>query len=99
MQSLVKYALVTNIVLGLLFIYANYTNWEIFRGNNVAHTTIISTSWSPLIIGMVLYGVFDGRLESIQTVSTYTNTPYLLFWILMLANMYFIWKLPKNKQN
>lgn len=97
MLKLVKYAIVTNIALSLLFIYFNYTIWDLFRGNNLAHSHIISSSWNPLTINIVFHGVFNGSFETVQGIFTYFNTPYLLFWILMVTNMYFILKLQRSK--
>ncbi len=99
MQKLVKYAIVINIALSLLFIYFNYAIWDLFGGNNLAHSNIISSTWNPLTINLIFHNVFNGSFETVQGIFTYFNAPYLLFWILMVTNMYFILKLSKSKQS
>jgi hypothetical protein len=96
--KLVKYAIATNIALSLLFIYSNYTIWELFRGNNIAHSTLISSGWNPLTINVVFSSYSNGAFATVQGIFTYLNSPYLLFWVLMVTNMYFILKLQKSKQ-
>ena len=98
MLKLAKYAIATNIIIGLLFIYANYTIWDLFRGNNVAHSTLISSGWNPLTINMVFSSYSNGAFSTVQGIFTYLNSPYLLFWVLMIANIYFIIKLQRGKQ-
>lgn len=96
MQRLVKYAIVMNIALSLLFIYSNYTIWDLFRGNNIAHSTITSSSWNPLTINVVFHSYSNGTFASVEGIFTYLNSPFLLFWVLMLANVFFLVKLQRS---
>lgn len=97
MLKIVKYAIVTNSVLSSLFIYFNYTIWDLFRGNNLVHSTLISSAWNPLTINVVFSSYSNGTFATVQGIFTYINSPYLLFWVLMVTNTYFMLKLQKAK--
>ena len=98
MLKIVKYALLLNLVFSLLFIYANYLQWDFFNGNNIGHTTLISSHWSPFSILAVLHVANGNTFTTIQTVIELNNTPFLLFWILLIINLVVILILGINLQ-
>ena len=97
MLKFAKYAIATNVIIGLLFVYANYTIWDLFRGNNIAHSTLTSSTWNPFTINVVFSNYSNGTFATVQGIFTYLNSPYLLFWVLMVANICFIIKVQRGK--
>ncbi len=93
MQKIVKYTIIINIALSLLFAYFNYVIWNLFNGNNIAHSSIITSGWNPFFISVMFHSYSNGNFDTMQTVFSYINTPFLLFWILMAVNMAVILKL------
>jgi hypothetical protein len=93
MRKIVRYAIVINILLALLFIYSNYTLWNLVNGNN---NYFINSHWSPLGISAPHYTYSNGTLSIVQTVYLYWNTPFWIFWVLLIANLYFILKISKE---
>jgi hypothetical protein len=91
MLKLVKIAIVTNIALSLLFVLSNYFIWT-----NLNQWTRwnIASIWSPILIEA--YRIPD--MSTVQMpVGPLWNVPFLLFWIMLAVNLYFILKLQRSK--
>ena len=95
MLKLVKYSIVTNIILGLLFIYTNYTIWNAVNGTD---TILIISHWGPIGISASHYAYFNGSLSIGQAIFWYLNTPFWLFWGLLIVNLFFILKLQRRNE-
>jgi len=95
MLKIAKYAIITNILLALLFIYSNFTLWDLVNGSST--TLLITSHWNPLLVTAMHHSYVNGIFSTAQTVFSYDNTPFWIFWIVIVANLYFIVKLSKGK--
>jgi hypothetical protein len=97
MHSIAKYAIVVNIIIALIFIYSNFSLWSLV---NAEYPYMIASHWSPLGISAPHYVINnDGSIAQLQTVYSYFNSPFWIFWVLLVANLYFIIKINKNSRN
>ncbi len=94
MLKLVKYAIIVNLFLGILFIYANFTLWSLV---NAEYPYLIASHWSPLGIVAPHYILNDNSIAMVQTDFLYWNTPFWIFFLLLAVNLIFIAKLAKSK--
>jgi hypothetical protein len=94
MQKLVRYAIVANILLGVLFVYANYALWDQV---NAEYPYLIASHWSPLGIVAPHYILNDNSIAIVQRLYSYFNYPFWIFFVLMAVNLYFIIKIAKTK--
>ena len=53
-------------------------------------------NWSPLGISATHYSYSNGSIAIVQSVYLYWNTPFWIFWVLLIVNLYFIVKLSKE---
>jgi hypothetical protein len=90
MFKLVKYAIVTNVVLSLLFVFSNLYVWN--KVNNWLGGGSGSL-WSAFQI--TLYPISENVMSPIIPVN---NFPFWLFWVTIAINMYFIIKLQNSKE-
>jgi len=93
MRNIVKYAIATNIILALLFVYSNFTLWALV---NAEYPYLIASHWSPLGITAPHYIISDSIIAIVQTVFLYFNTPFWIFWVLLIVNLCFIIKISKE---
>ena len=93
MLKIVKYAIVINVLLAFLFIYSNFTLWNLV---NSYDNILVISHWSPLGISAPHYKYSNGSLAIVQTVYFYWNTPFWIFWVLLIVNLYFIVRLTKD---
>jgi hypothetical protein len=91
MLKLVKYAIITNIALSLVFVLSNYSIWA--NVNKWTHWNIAST-WSPIRIEA--YRIPD-MPTVLMPVGPLWNLPFLLFWVMLIVNLYVIFKMQKSK--
>jgi hypothetical protein len=96
MKKLVKYSIIANIFLGLLFVYANYALWD---SVNAEYPYLIASHWSPLGIVAPHYILNDNTIAMVQTAFLYWNTPFWIFFLLMAVNLYFVIKLARTKES
>jgi hypothetical protein len=92
MAKLVSYTIIVNVILGLFYLYSSImaliwvTGWS-----SIGYTP----KWSPFFITL-------HRSSTISPVQPYTpsllNTPFLLFWVILAANLYFIIRLQKSRE-
>ena len=87
MHKLAKIAVVTNILLALLFVYSNFALWSLV---NAEYPYLIAGHWSPLGISAPHYIINGDSIAQVQTVYLYFNTPFCIFWVLMAVNLFFI---------
>ena len=91
MNRILKYAIVTNILLALLFVYSNFSLWSLV---NAEYPFLIASHWSSLGINAQHYAInADGSIEVVQGIFSYFNSPFWIFWVLLIVNLYFILKL------
>ncbi len=86
MHKIIKYAIITNLLLAVLFVYSNLTLWELV---NSEYPYLISSHWSPSGIGAPHYIINNDSFSIVQTIYMYFNTPFWIFWMLMIVNLYF----------
>jgi hypothetical protein len=95
MLKIAKYAIITNILLALLFIYSNFTLWDLVNGNST--TLLITSHWNPLLVTAMHHSYVNGIFSSVQNVFVYDNTPFWIFFILLAVNLFFLLKLSQYK--
>ncbi len=93
MHKIAKYAIVINILLALIFVYSNFSLWASVNGDN---NYIIASHWSPLGISAPHYIFDNNKVSIVQTVYSYFNTPFWIFWLLLIVNLYLTAKLGKE---
>jgi len=93
MHKIVKYAIVTNILLALLFVYSNFALWGLVNGE---YPYLITSHWSPLEISAPHYIINNDNVSIVQTIYMYFNTPFWIFWLLMVVNLYFVLKISRE---
>jgi hypothetical protein len=93
-----KAALLVNVLMCAVFVYTSYTQWEIFGGNNVAGTRIITSSWNPFSIAVLFHVYENGMFSTVETVFVYSNTPFIVFWLSTMVNLAFIVLIIKSKE-
>jgi hypothetical protein len=92
MLKLVKYAVVANIVLSLLYVVSSYVIW---MDLNQWRNWNIASNWSPILI--TPYRIPDTPTVQMP-VFPLLNFPFILFWVILAVNLYFIVKLQKSKE-
>jgi hypothetical protein len=95
MHKMAKYAMVVNIIIAAIFVYSNFSLWSLV---NAEYPYLIASHWSPLGISAPHYIITDGSFSSVQTVFLYFNTPFWVFWALLMANLYFIVRISKESK-
>src|SRR4030067_1591179 len=96
-KTLLVITFFVNIILGLLFVYGNLILWDVFRGNNIAHSTLISSSWNPFKVWVVFHHYNNGSFITVQGVFGYPNLPFMLFWGSTAVNLILIVLIYKSK--
>lgn len=87
----VKYAIVTNIALSLLYVLSSYFLW--IDVNQWIKWNIASV-WSPILI--TAYRIPVAPTVQMPVGPAY-NVPFMLFWVMLAANLYFMLKIAKSK--
>lgn len=90
--------ILVNVILVLLFVYADYSVGNIFNRNP---ESLYYVRWSPLSIQTVLAGSFvNGNWIAVGALGDFINFPFLIFFASTAVNLLFIVKLIKdNEQN
>jgi hypothetical protein len=96
MLKILKYAIVTNLLLAILFLYSNFALWNLVNTNNPR--LLITDNWNPLIVATRQYNYVEGIFSMDQTVNSYINTPFWIFFVALGINLYFIYRLSKQKR-
>jgi hypothetical protein len=89
MRQPLKYAIVTNIALSLLYVLSSYFLW--IDVNQWTKSNIASV-WSPFLI----YRIPVAPTVQMPVGPAY-NVPFMLFWVMLAVNLYFILKIAKVK--
>jgi hypothetical protein len=98
MHKLAKIALITNLILVLFFVYANFLVWDVFNGNNVLHRTVFATHWGFNNYILTFYDYLpDGSVAMVNGIFIYPNYPIYLFFVAIAVNLFFIYKLSKKQ--
>jgi hypothetical protein len=91
-SRLTKIAFLFNITMCLLFVFSNYSMWQILVGRT------IQSYWNPFEIVLVFHYLFpDGTYTTVQGIFIYPNVPFVLFWVSTIINLHFLMKL-KSKE-
>lgn len=94
MHKIAKYAIATNLIVGLIFIYCNLTLWD---SVNAESPYVIASHWSPLGIVATHYVISDGSISMLDALYLYFNFPFWLFFVALAVNLYVIYKLSKEQ--
>jgi hypothetical protein len=75
--------------------YTNFSLWELVNGE---YPYLIASHWSPLGISAPHYIMNNGSIAVVQTITIYLyfNTPFWIFWVLLIVNLYLIIKISKE---
>ena len=84
MHKIAKIAIFTNSVLVLLYVYSSFWLWSIVRSTE---DYLVTSSWGPFSVLVRWYG-YDG--SAVQTFWFYSNYPFWIFIVLLIANLFFI---------
>jgi choline-glycine betaine transporter len=95
MRKIVKYAIVVNIILALVFVYSNFSLWNFV---NAEYPFLVASHWSPLGIVAPHYLYTDGNISQIQTPFLAFNYPFWIFWIMLAINLVFIIKFGRERE-
>ncbi len=95
MHKIAMYAIATNLIVSLVFIYSNFTLWNSVNGES---PYVIASHWSPLGIIATHYVINDGSYSMLTTFYSYFNYPFWLFFVAIAANLYFVYKLSKKSK-
>jgi hypothetical protein len=90
MFKLVKYAIVTDVVLGLLYVFSSLYLWDMVNswlGNGSG------SMWSAFQITLYPFSENWHMVPIIPVI----NIPFWLFWVTIAINMYFMIKLRSGK--
>ena len=92
MLKIAKYAIAANVLLGLLFILSSYFIWV-----EVDRWTMwnIASKWSPTLI--TAYRIPNAPTV-LMLVGPLLNFPFILFWVMLAVNLYFIIRLQRSKE-
>jgi hypothetical protein len=91
MFKLVKYAIITNVVLSLLYVFSSLYLWD--RVNSWLGGGS-GSMWSPFQI--TLYPLSENW--HMVPIIPLANFPFWIFWVTIAINMYFIIKLWSDKE-
>lgn len=92
MSMQLKLMILVNALLGLLYVISSYVLWmDINQWSNWN----IASDWSPILIT-------PHRIPNVPTVQmpilSLWNIPFILFWVILAVNLYFIIKLQRSKE-
>lgn len=89
--------IVVNIIIVLLFVYADYSIGNIF---NEHPESLFYVRWGLLSIQTVLAGSFEnGDWIAVGAVGDRINFPFLLFFVSIVVNLLFIIKLVRENES
>jgi hypothetical protein len=91
MSKLVKYAILTNLVLGLLYVFSSLYLWD--RVNSWLGGGS-GSMWSAFQV--ILYPLSENW--HMVPIIPIANVPFWLFWVTIAINVYFIIKLQSSKE-
>ena len=97
MSPLLKAVLILNILLCASFVIANYAQWQLFTTDNEA--TFVVSFWNPLSLTTTHRACINGEIAYETGFTIYPNYPFLLFWVSTIANVFFIVKVIRDKEN
>lgn len=81
-----------NLLLGVFFVVSNYIIWDEVNAQEFA-----SPHWGPFTVSYSPRMYVDGVLSTLTTIVFLINSPFLLFWVVMIVNMWFGFLLFKDK--
>lgn len=81
-----------NVVLGVLFVFSNYSIWTAV--NQLPYT---SPSWGPMSVHFVPRDFVNGGFIYAQLVVNLFNYPFWLFWVAIVGNILFAILIQRSK--
>jgi len=97
MLKQLRTVIIVNVVLILLFVYADYSIGNIF---NAYPESLFYVRWSPLSIQTVLAGSFvNGDWMAVGALGDWINFPFLIFFVSTTVNLLFIIKLVRENES
>lgn len=96
-SPLVKSVLLINILLCATFLFSSYVQWQLFTVDNEG--TFVVSFWNPLTLTITHSYCMNGEIASETGFVIYPNLPFLLFWVSTIANLFFVIKLIREKEN
>jgi hypothetical protein len=94
MLKIAKIAIVVNLTLASLFVYSNFSLWNLV---NAEYPYLIANHWTPLGISAPHYVINnEGSIAVVQGIFWYFNYPFWIFWVLLVANLYFMMRISKQ---
>jgi hypothetical protein len=94
MKKVVVFAVAVNLVLGVIFVFSNFSIWYDI---NSSYPTVTVLQWSPSLITAPHYVILEDGTAMVQRIYSYFNFPFWIFFALMATNLLFIAWLAKNK--
>ena len=94
MQKIARKAIVINILLVLLYVLSSYFLWS---SVNWWNTYDIKADWSPILVTPI-YPHLNPMPSFPMSIQPLPNIPFLSFWLIPAANLYFINKLIEAKK-
>ena len=92
MLRIAKYAIVINIFLSLLFVMSSYFIWTEV---NQWSAWNVASKWSPILI--TAYHIPDTPQVQMP-MGPLWNFPFILFWVILVVNLYYIVTLQRSKE-
>ncbi len=94
MRKIAKIAVVTNLLLALLFAYSSFSLWGLV---DAEYPYLIASYWGPIGVSAPHYAVnSEGHIAVVQAIFWYYNFPFWIFFVALAVNLYFFYKLSKN---
>ena len=88
--------IIVNIIIVLLFVYADYNIGNIF---NRYPDSLYSINWSPFLIQYNLAGSFvNGNWVAVGALGELINFPFWLFFVSTAVNLFFIARIVREKE-
>ncbi len=81
-----------NLLLGVFFVVSNYIIWDEVNAQEFA-----SPYWGPFTVSYSPRMYVDGVLSTATVIVFLINSPFLLFWVAIIVNMWFGFLLFKSK--
>lgn len=99
MSEQLKLMILVNVVLGLLYVVSDYVLWNIVTGPSWSYYGAVA-SWSPLYVTPTYpYGItWRPSVPTMFEPVPVLNVPFLLFLVMLAANLYFILKIGRSRE-
>jgi hypothetical protein len=93
MQTQAKLMIVFNLLFGLMYAFSSFQLWDYV--NSWLHISIASR-WSAFNVHFTFVG--SGMPPPMAKFYDQLNAPFILFWVILAINLYFIFRLQRSKE-